>query len=131
MTIISLKIKWSTSRGRDTYGYNICRLVDTDTGKHYRTIGGGYDMTGKVLGDWLSEVYQDRLKELMPSRANSKGVFYGLSLNEKTGVYHVDGRCGTDSVRTIMTAVDLESKVVCIKNSLDSFLIEDTREQIA
>lgn len=39
-----LALSWSVSRGRDTYGYNICRLDDTSTGERFKCMGGGYDM---------------------------------------------------------------------------------------
>lgn len=56
-----LEIKWTVSRGYETYGYNICTLIDTSTGKRYRCMGGGYDMRGTVFGDWLADVHQDEL----------------------------------------------------------------------
>jgi hypothetical protein len=55
MNSTHLNISWSVSRGQDTYGYNICRLDDTRTGKRYHLNGGGYDMIGTVLGDWLED----------------------------------------------------------------------------
>lgn len=50
-----------TSRGRDTYGYTIVSLTNTDTGKRYSTNGGGYDMLGSVVGDILNTEYQEKL----------------------------------------------------------------------
>lgn len=42
-----LEFQTSVSRGADTYGYNIVRLVDTHyNGKAYKCMGGGYDMHG-------------------------------------------------------------------------------------
>lgn len=43
-----LDLTWSTSKARDTYGYNITRLDDSISGKRYKTCGGGYDMIGTV-----------------------------------------------------------------------------------
>ncbi len=37
-----LAVRWSTSRGRDTYGYNICSVTDQATSKRYSCKGGGY-----------------------------------------------------------------------------------------
>jgi hypothetical protein len=34
-----LAISWAISRGRDTYGYNICRLDDTLIDVRYRCMG--------------------------------------------------------------------------------------------
>jgi hypothetical protein len=48
-----LRLKWTTSRGRDTYGWNVVTLTDETTGRKYRAKGGGYDMTGTVFASWL------------------------------------------------------------------------------
>lgn len=45
----TLTISTGTSRGRETHGYPIVRLRDSETGKLYRCMGGGYDMVGIVL----------------------------------------------------------------------------------
>lgn len=58
-----LAISWSISRGTETYGYNICRLDDSQTGKRYRCLGG-YDMMGTVVGQWLEDLFQPQLKQL-------------------------------------------------------------------
>lgn len=44
-----LQFKWTISRGRDTYGYNICSLY-VDGKKVSGCSGGGYDMMGTCLG---------------------------------------------------------------------------------
>lgn len=64
-TMTTLEIKWTTSRGRDTYGYNVCTLY-ADGRKVARCNGGGYDMEGACLGNWLTYAYPDRLRELRP-----------------------------------------------------------------
>lgn len=71
MNINHLRMSWSVSRGRDTYGYNICKLTDGNTGKQYRCMGGGYDMQGTVFGDWLEANYPDRLA------AGSRDLYIG------------------------------------------------------
>ena len=43
---------YGVSRGRDTYGYNMVTL-SSNTGKRFRAMGGGYDMHGQVLGDYV------------------------------------------------------------------------------
>ena len=59
----TLLFKWSISRGRDTYGYNICSLWIHER-KEATTCGGGYDMKGTVLGEFIEKHYQDRLLKL-------------------------------------------------------------------
>ena len=122
MKINHLVISWSVSRGQYTYGYNICRLDDRDNGKRYRTCGGGYDMVGTVFGQWLADVYQDRLmskvKELMKdsdafSDYGSTGWIqfkdlYGMIYKPQKGLVSLDGACGIESMRRIAEALDLE-----------------------
>ncbi|QBE66828.1 hypothetical protein [Pseudoduganella lutea] len=103
MNINHLSLSWSTSRGRETYGYNICRLDDRNTGRRFRCMGGGYDMIGTVFGMWLEETYQDRLQALR----GTEGTFYGLRfLND--GKASLDGGTGINSMTTIAEAIGLE-----------------------
>ena len=66
----TLKFKYTTSKGRDTYNYNICSLW-VDGEKQSSTCGGGYDMKGKALGNWIARKFQNELLEF-------KEEFYGL-----------------------------------------------------
>lgn len=102
LKLTRLDLSWSVSRGRDSYGYNICRLDDTTTGKRYKCNGGGYDMTGTVFGDWLEDVYQDRVLAL----AAGDKKFYGLRVND--GKAHLDGACGIDCMLDVARAIGLE-----------------------
>ena len=119
-----LAITWAVSKGRDTYGYNICRL-DSPV-RRYRTCGGGYDMIGTVVGDWLNAEFQERLQQLAAfahaswdtatktrSTSQEPGAFYGLTATYKNGVLQratIDGACGIESVIRIARAagIDLE-----------------------
>lgn len=58
-----LEFRWTVSRGRDTYGYNICSLYANGR-KVAACNGGGYDMKGTVLGTYLARAYADRLRAL-------------------------------------------------------------------
>jgi rubredoxin len=61
----TIEIIWGTSRGRNTYGYTTCTL--RENGKRIAACnGGGYDMRGTVLGNWLTYAYRDRLLALRP-----------------------------------------------------------------
>jgi hypothetical protein len=135
MRINHLVISWSTSRGRDTYGYNICRLDDRNNGKRFRTLGGGYDMIGTVFGDWLEENYQDELRKI-PARAYSrfdgerfvgeKGDLYGMTLYLKDGSIRLDGGCGIRAMLDIAKAIGLEveQEVDRRKGHLVGFYVE-------
>jgi hypothetical protein len=119
-TMTMLTLSWSTSRGRDTYGYNICKLT-TPGGKTYKTMGGGYDMVGTVLADWLCDVHQDRLRGLSerayydykgnpePGADVRRDGLYGL-VRAGSGVMRVDGACGVDSVVRIAEAAGVRIK---------------------
>lgn len=112
MTTKQLHFKWTISRGRDTYGYNICTLL-VDGEKKGRCMGGGYDMQGTAFADWLQNEYQKELIELhhvnginemhpVNTYQQKDGIerkyvlpdFYGMSLyvkpNNKESV-HLDG----------------------------------------
>ena len=115
-----LSITWSTSRGRDTYGYNICRLDSRATGKRYRTCGGGYDMTGTVVGEWLEAEHQPELQALaarvpledcnyaVPGyrRPTREAGLYGLTIRPD-GSVSLDGACGIRSMEIIAEAIGL------------------------
>lgn len=114
-----LPLSWSVSRGRDTYGYNICRLDDRSTGLRYRCTGGGYDMVGTVLGEWLQSMHQSRLQLLKENGPQGKPVLvdcgysmpgwmkredlYGLTF-APDGRAIVDGACGVESVIKVAEA---------------------------
>jgi len=72
----TLEFKWTVSRGRNTYGYNICSLY-VDGRKVSACNGGGYDMKGTALGDFIARRYADRLRKLQPTQK-----FYGLSYHD-------------------------------------------------
>lgn len=119
-----LALSWSTSKGRDTYGYNICRLDSHDSGKRYRCSGGGYDMVGTVVADWLVAEHQDKLVKLAhrahyfwDSATRSRGhvgdsdALYGMTAHYNAGELvrvTVDGACGIECVIRIAEACGIE-----------------------
>jgi len=100
-----LELKWTISRARDTYGYNVVTLRD-ESGNRFRANGGGYDMVGTVFGQWLMAAHGDKLTALDPSK------FYGLTVRD--GVARVDGACGLSAMRRIAEAIG-----VTVKATLD------------
>jgi len=123
MRINHLAISWGVSRGQDTYGYNICRLDDRQTGKRYRCMGGGYDMIGTVFGDWLESAYQSELVALVSTlpledcgysvsgyrrvKEDINPSFYGLTV-KPDGSISLDGACGISSMQRIARALGLD-----------------------
>lgn len=60
---VCLDFRWGVSRGRETYGYNICTLY-ADGVRVSSCDGGGYDMTGTSLGNYIASRFRDRLLRL-------------------------------------------------------------------
>ena len=81
-TIKELEFKYTISRARDTYGYNICSLwIHTESGREKvaRTCGGGYDMQGCCLGNWIQE-YKPFKQGLLRCKPSD---FYGLTFYDE------------------------------------------------
>lgn len=141
----ALEIRWSVSRGRETYGYNICTLEDHDTHKRYRCNGGGYDMLGTVFAEWLQDTHYPALLELAP-RAHGGYILdgethtrrpnyeapdslYGLTwtLRVRRGGSSValDGACGLESIERIARAIGLKvSRIMNRRGNVTMFIVE-------
>lgn len=111
-----LEIKWSVSKARDTYGYNICTIRDGNT--KYKTCGGGYDMIGKAFGEWLQVNYMDKIiATLKPyvygNGENLQGEHYGFFYHFDTKKYWLDGACGLSSMQKIAKDIGLYIETHC------------------
>ena len=119
-SINHLSLSWSVSRGRDTDGYNICRLDDRNNGQRFKCMGGGYDMVGTVFGQWLAAYYQAELLALKEranysrsidggyTPANRDDSLYGMVYLEKENRISLDGACGLECMIRIAEAIGLE-----------------------
>lgn len=147
-----LQLSWSISRGRDTYGYNICRLDAIKTwpqvGRRYRCMGGGYDMIGTVFGEYLADTFQDRLKHVTPSRLwnseSKKHIGIAESVDGKQyGLTHyiddsgrfvkavVDGACGIETMTRLAERMGLEvQKIYSKRGDLDYILVSELEEEV-
>lgn len=67
----TITIKWGISRGRDTYGYTTSNLYNQNNKRISSCNGGGYDLLGTVVGNWISSTFPKELCKL-------KKEFYGL-----------------------------------------------------
>lgn len=112
--IKQLILKHSTSRAKDSYGYNRVTLTDTITGKKYSAIGGGYDMVGTVFGEWLQDNCQDALltithkayytydgKTLSYNDNPCQIRLYGMTAYTLNEYVDLDGACGLQSMLDI------------------------------
>jgi len=110
-TYSPLRIVYGTSRAWGMEGQNTVTLHTN--GRRYTQTGGGYDMTGSALGDWLTNCpeFLAGCKNLCPDK------FYGLHFysEKKEGKtlkrYRpgcrivIDGRCGEAAVMRIFQRV--------------------------
>jgi hypothetical protein len=121
-----LSLSWSVSRGKDTYGYNICRLDDSNTGKRFKCSGGGYDMVGTVFAQWLMDTYPIELcglnihanhfvSKTEGSVSNPNGKYYAARYYVDENRMYIDGACGLDSILEIAKAIGLDVQREYIK----------------
>lgn len=73
-----IEIKFTTSRAKETDGYTIASLYIDGVKVNYNC-GGGYDMKGTCLADYIQKNYQDRLLKIS-HRSNSR---YTINVNAK------------------------------------------------
>lgn len=117
--------KWTISRGRDTYGYNICTLYSAsgwgDEIKVSSCNGGGYDMRGSCLADWIKQNFPEELKKIKSGESSTGRAcdgYYGLSFRVYRGgkivflkrwrpgaSVRLDGACGVSSMQAILRKI--------------------------
>jgi hypothetical protein len=80
-----LEFKWTVSRGRNTYGYNVCSLY-VDGTKVSSCNGGGYDMKATALGNWFARRFEGQLRKMVIPMSRRNGVqvqeYYGLTYHD-------------------------------------------------
>jgi hypothetical protein len=143
----NLKYKWTTSRARDSYGYNVCTLL-VDGVKKGRCDGGNYDMTGTSLAIWVENEFKEKLLKL-------KNSFYGLTFHDpnwkpsqeivkreeegkslgleryqdfykqssklstdKHTIPQIDGACGVSSVERILNNIGFQHRCIDYKSGV-------------
>ena len=149
----NLKFKWTVSKAVNTYGYNICSLF-VNGQKVSSCNGGGYDMQGTCLGDWIEREFENELLQLkdkfygltfhnpnwQPSKEiikkEEEGKSFGLERyqdfykqssdlpTEKHTIPVIDGACGVNSVEKILKAVGYQNS--CIDYDSGIYLVERT-----
>jgi len=126
----TLYFKWTTSKAKDSYGYNVCTLKDTRDNKISKTIGGGYDMKGTALGYMINEYLQDEIQKI-----NTK-KYYGLThYNSKTKKRqdraskhtksYVDGGCGFNTMVDILNKIGFNVKFIRESNNSSTYLLQE------
>lgn len=136
---ILLSFRHSVSRGQNTYGYNIVSLY-IDGSKVASTCGGGYDMKGTVLGQYIREHYEDRLKKLKGNHGSlDDGTgYYGLTFydrknNQRHKTYkkgdniYLDGACGVSCMVNIAKAIGIDLTYTRIGRNNSGYFLTDNR----
>lgn len=116
----SLRLKWTVSRGQNTYGYNVCTLY-VDGVKYTSCNGGGYDMEGTVLAEYIKDTYLDRIKALEGNSGSLDKTgtgYYSIMFHNEADGWHkhykegdrvsFDGACGVSEVKRIAQAIGLD-----------------------
>ena len=110
----TLAFKWTVSRGQDTYGYNIVSLW-INRQKVSSCNGGGYDMQGPAIAEWMKQEFSEKLKKLTG--------FYGLSFYNtkrkklqktwsKDCNVHLDGACGFSCMERILEKMKFKIRFI-------------------
>jgi hypothetical protein len=137
----ALKYKWGTSRGVNTQGYTICTLY-ADGQKVASCNGGGYDMKGTCLADWICQAFGQELRGLaaqahshylltpipLKGRQRKQKYQYDRQDDRKGGNLYgmtahwlpdgslknvtLDGGCGFESMRRTIEALGYEIEYV-------------------
>ena len=150
---ILLVWRWTTSRARNSYGWNICTLY-ADGEKVGSTCGGNYDMMGTAFGEFLENTYHDRLLKLhhragsrysispsgeykrlttkKPHRWSNHGELYGLTAYYKRGEkkpfkMSLDGATGTESMWKIARKIGLSRKYHGETKSTTTYTLTDKK----
>ena len=103
----TILFSYGTSRGRDTYGYNIVTLTSSAQGKKFRCMGGGYDMHGQVLGEYVQYCATQEQLRAAVSADDSLPVTV-----LHTGCAVVVGASGEAGVLRLMRAIGWEVKAI-------------------
>ena len=100
------------SRGRDTYGYPIYRLTDTNTGQVYKTTGCGFDTYGTNLSHFIIDLVSENplalkalAKFVYSEVKNKEGIPYGLTVRNLDKCKNPDGQLIANKV-----AKEIENK---------------------
>lgn len=112
----SFTIKYSESRGRDTYGWNICTLREYGQ-KIARCNGGGYDMAGTVFAEWVKVHFAAELEKL------AADDFFALDFFDPIAKKHrkhfrsgykicLDGGCGFASIERVLEKIGFEVRKI-------------------
>jgi hypothetical protein len=121
-----LNLKWTISKARNTYGYNVLTLTDISSKKRYKTWGGGYDMHGAALGEYIQETFQQELREMFDV-SRERDTCYGIFIRKNKVL--IDGYCGFETVADIAKLINIHvSKVTNKQGHVISYVLRNLSE---
>ena len=110
--------KWTTSKARDTYGYNICTCI-VNGAKVGRCDGGGYDMRGWCFGEFMNNAFPEELKTL-----DKEKEYYGLHQYDGK----VNGACGLSTMKEIFEALGYDMVYHRSSKNDDEYILKKKEE---
>ena len=115
---IVLKEKWSVSKGRYTFGYNIHSLWYAGI-KVATCNGGGYDMQSTSVSNFINLYFQDRLNSI-----TSENFEYGLCKNVD-GNNYISYGIGVNAINKIIQHCGMSVRVnsVKVKRHYETYII--------
>lgn len=113
-----LLLSTGTSRAKDSCGQRVVRLKQCGNSRSYSAAGGGYDLVGSALAQWLQAELQGCLRALPDSvihylHTDENGSYtkkgyaaiYGTS--RRGGITSIEGACGLESVFKVFEAIGI------------------------
>ena len=95
---IELSIKYGTSRAQNSYGYSLVTLKGVAGFEgSYKECGGGYDMLGSAMGQFIKNNFSEALKQLIGHCEDYYG--FGYSNN----YLRIEGATGINCMEKILT----------------------------
>ena len=116
---IVLEERWSISKGRETFGYNINSLWFAGI-KVASCNGGGYDMTSSSLSNFINLYFQDRLNSI-----TNENFEYGLYENNITGNNYISYGIGVNAINKIIQHCGMSVRIneVKVKRHYEKYII--------
>lgn len=150
---IYAEFRWTISRGQDTYGYNICTLyINGD--KVSSCNGGGYDMQGTCLGEWIVMQFEEELRTLeagtsrmvktkkgeYQERKGHSGLFFFVPGEKYASRSHwiegakisCDGGCGIRCMEDILKALGYDFRYLPGKSrNRSAYMIQPIHAEVS
>ena len=115
---IVLEERWSISKARCSFGYNICSLWHRGI-KVATCNGGGYDMQSTSISNFINLYFQDRLNSI-----TSENFEYGLCKNVD-GNNYISYGIGVNAINRIIRHCGMSIRIneIKVKRHYETYII--------